>query len=97
MRRFNYDDSSEEDEIDNLFSDRMDDLEGEQLAEERFYQMAQLDLAQFELNQHLLHLALQLAEKSFFWRFYKIQTKLNIISKIYKNLNDLIIEEVEEK
>ena len=44
-------------------------------------EMMHMDLAQTELNQHLLGKAIDLAQQSFFWRFKSTPSKLKEIKK----------------
>jgi hypothetical protein len=41
------------------------------------------------LNQKLIAKSIKVCEKSFFWKFYSLQTQLSMISKVYFQLRDL--------
>ena len=58
---------------------------------------AQIDLMAFQLNQKLLKKAVDLAEKSLFWRFRSLETKLKKIETIYQSLKKLLEEQEEEE
>jgi hypothetical protein len=57
--------------------------------------LANLDLIAIELNRKMMGMTLALAKQTWFWRFKSLNTKLEIIEKIYKTLNKLIITEDE--
>jgi uncharacterized protein with gpF-like domain len=54
-----------------------------------------MDLAQTELNQHLLSQAIEIAKQSWFWGFKSTDSRMKEIETIYKRLLKLT-EEVEE-
>jgi hypothetical protein len=98
MDRFEFDES---DDFDYIFDDHDDDDEGlmnlpngasflmfPQTTEA--LQMAQTGMLITELNQKMLQIALQLAEKTWFWRWKSPEKKLKIVENIYNKLNDII-------
>lgn len=92
MRRFDYDDNEENrEDVDNFFG-------GEEAAyitpedykaivqEEQAMQQLQLDLVHRELNDRLLYRVTKMLEKSFWWRFYSLETRLRMIEKAYRRM-----------
>ena len=61
-----------------------------------FVEIMHMDLAQTELNQHLLGKAIDIAQGSFFWRFRSTTSKMHTIKRIYNDLLDMT-EDKEEK
>lgn len=59
-------------------------------------EVMQLDLAQTELSNNLLSKAVEIAEKSLFWRFRSAEYKMNQIELIYIRLVKITIGSVEE-
>jgi hypothetical protein len=102
MDRFEFDES---DEFDYIFDDDHDDEEHLLPAGGSFLmfpqttealQMAQTGMLITELNQKMLTIALQLAEKTWFWRWKSPQKKLEIIEDTYNKLNDIIDQTYKE-
>jgi len=58
--------------------------------------MMQMDIAQSELNQHLLEKAIKIARESLFWRFRATSWKMKEIEKIYRQLLKLTEDEEQE-
>jgi len=54
-----------------------------------FVEMMHMDLAQTELNQHLLGKAIDIAQQSFFWRFRSTVSKMQTIKRIYRELLEM--------
>lgn len=93
MRRFDYDDNEEyREDVDNFFG-------GEEgatfitpeeykaiLQEEREMQQLQIDIVHRELNERLLMRVTKMLEKSFWWRFYSLETRLRMIEKAYRRM-----------
>jgi len=94
MRRFFEDEGDEfRDEVDRMFGDDDDDdneghMEGDYHGE--IVQMLQLDMVEYDLNLRLLSLSIKMAEKSFCWRFFSVNTKLKRIKSIYHAFDALI-------
>jgi hypothetical protein len=59
--------------------------------------MMQMDIAQSELNQHLLEKAMKIAQQSFFWRFRSTTAKMQEIEEIYKKLLHMTEEEEDKE
>ena len=94
MRRFDYDNNEDEfkNEVDKFFNDEGDNgkfeppypfpmdisLEGDDA----------FVLAEKELNLKIYRTAVKIAEKSFWWKFYFFNTRLSIINKIYKDIEE---------
>jgi len=104
MRRFNYDNNNEE--VDKFFlGDKMnydEDFEDDEFDDDfdddtaSYIEVAQIDLANTAINQKLLAQAIHIAQSGFFWKFRKIETKLNKIKEIYNFLMG-VLEHEEEK
>jgi len=60
-------------------------------------EVMQMDLAQTELNQHLVSKAMEIAKQSFWWRFKSTQSKLAEIESIYKKLITMTEDGEEEE
>lgn len=95
MERFynNEDDEQSQFEDDN-FEDEYE--EGEEaiayVDSDDLISMMNMEIAQSELNQHLLSQAIGIAKQSFFWRFRSTETKLKEIKKIYQELIEMTEE-----
>lgn len=88
MRRFNYDDNEEyRKEVDNFFGDEEMSL-GDYKEEKTIFDF-QFNLAQQELNHRILRTAVRMSENSFWWRFYSLSTRLQIIDRTFKRLRKL--------
>ncbi len=102
MDRFYYDDPDNENE--HFFKPEQDDddeddeaveFDGEVISfvdQQGMLDVMHMDLAQVELYQHLLAMAIEIAEKSWFWRFKGVKAKMEEIDIIYRRLiemNDL--------
>jgi hypothetical protein len=101
MRRFNYDDNEEyRDDVDKFFQNDMDDVTPEEykmiMEQEGVFEDLQLQVVNRDLNNRLLRAAVRICEKSFWWRFYSLNTRLNQISIVYKHLKNLEEEKEEE-
>ena len=75
-------------------------MEGEAMAfidQQGLIDVMQMDLAQTELNQHLLSKAIEIAENSWFWCFRSSEYKMNEIEAIYKRLVKLTADESEDE
>lgn len=92
-QQFSFDDGYNDDDED-------EDTEGVAYIDPSdFVDMMQMDLAQTELNQHLLGKAIDIAQQSLFWRFRSTAWKMHTIKKIYRDLLEMteISEEDESK
>lgn len=97
MRRFNYEDNNEEyrKEVDNFFRELGDesavtpDEYEAMMQEEQAYNNLQYQLVRQELNHRLLRTAVRMAENSFWWRFYSLGTRLQMIDRAYRKLKKL--------
>lgn len=84
MKRFHFGDDEENDDEEEIND------------EERFIQSPDFfSMAQFPLESGnpLLDYSIKICEKSFFWKFYSLQTKLSKIKETYIFLIDLEEEE----
>ena len=79
----NNDDDDEMDEDMEEYFD-MDDLEG--LDSSVFMDAAHVELVNREQDVNILRLASELVGKSWFFNFYSLDTKLNLIDKAYSSL-----------
>jgi len=53
-----------------------------------------LHLLEKKISDRILNRSIRVCEKSFFWRFYSINSKISTISRVYENfINLLKIEE----
>lgn len=103
MRRFEYDDNEEfREDVDKFFNnDDEDDDDGDgdgdgdgdkyedMIEQEMAIQEAQLDVAYRELSHRTLRAAVRVCEKSFWWGFYSINTRMKMIAEAYHKLKNL--------
>jgi hypothetical protein len=102
-RYFGNEDDDDQFHFENEFDDGYEEFEeGEEehvayIDSEGLVNMMHMDLAQSELNQHILGKAIELAQQSFFWRFKSMPSKLKEIKKVYRQLIRMTEEEEEEE
>ena len=83
MKRFEFEDNDEEDEE---FEEEMN----RPISPEEYKELlADVELTYMALNQKLIDKAIKFCSKSFWWNFYKLDTKLDKISTVYKKFRDL--------
>lgn len=104
MKRFNYEDDDFKDEdFPNVNDDGEEELNAEylQILEKReLIEAIKLQITQKELNLAILINAIQYLEKSWFWKFKFLKTKLNLIVETYqtfKALADIDTSEYQEE
>lgn len=102
MRRFNYDDNEEfRDDVDKFFRDDMDGVTPEEykilMEQESIMEEMQNKMANRDLNYRLLRASVRICEKTFWWRFYSIATRLKHIETAFKQLKKLEEEQDEEE
>lgn len=92
MERYYNEDPDDRDDAP-LFGDDDDDDEGDEEGEavafidqQSILDVMHMDLAQTELNQHLLSKAIEIAEKQWFWSFRSSDYKMKEIESIYRRL-----------
>lgn len=95
MKRFYNEDDDE------YLDDEMEYIEGNDalaayMSKQGILNAIQLDLAQIEINQNLMEQAIQIAEKSFWWRFKSSADKMKELSFIYKKLMRLTDSNIEK-
>lgn len=90
MRRFDYDDNEDHrKEVDNFFSnDELTPEDYEQFINDEKFDV-EFKIVNQEMNHRLLRTSVKIAENSFFWKFYSLDTKLQMIDKIYTKLRIL--------
>lgn len=104
MRRFNFDDEDpDRDEIERFLNSE----ESHQyiITPEEYKNIIEEELALYEtklksgeqkINFKILLLSISLLKKSFWWKFQRLNTKLNNIQKVYLSLIGLINLEIEK-
>jgi hypothetical protein len=99
MERFyNNEDDEQYFEDDTFDESEMDDEEAiAYVNSDDLVEMMHMEIAQSELNHHLLSKAIEIAKHSFFWRFRSITAKMKEIKKIYKDLAEMTDEEEKEE
>lgn len=82
MRRFDFEENNDEnkDDVDKFFDENEDEVSDVQI---------ELSFAYRDLNQKLLSNVIQVCQKSLFWRFYSLTTRLMMIRVAYENLKKL--------
>lgn len=96
MRRFNYDENEDNrEEVDNFFNEDGDlndndfnDFDDFDIDDE-IMQELHYEILNREANNRLLKTTLRLCEKSFWWRFYSVDQKIEYIEKVYAKLKKL--------
>jgi len=88
---FDYDDDdlSFEDEQEELL-DQIYMLYPQNQNTNQYLQIAQAGLAAMELNHKMVRLAIEVAAKSWFWRWRRLDKKLDMIAKTYRKLSTLL-------
>jgi predicted metal-dependent hydrolase len=96
MRRFDYDNNDDEyrEDVDKFFNEEDEDdnehARYEELVEEELaLQEAQLDVAFRELNHRTLRASIRICEKSFWWSFYSVKTRMKMINEAYSRLKKM--------
>ena len=103
MERFYNNDDFNDDDKESFFGSEGDDnfddenFDDENLADEivgyidqqGIIDVMQMDLAQTELNQHLLTKAIEIAKGGWFWSFKSTERRLVEIEMIYKKLSEM--------
>lgn len=96
MRRFNYEDNDEyREDVDKFFSEDMggqsDNLDDYRkiMESESFFEDVQVTVVYRDLNHRLLRAAVRVCEKSFWWRFRSLDTRLKQINAVYEQLKKL--------
>lgn len=100
MERFFENDPEREHEFFESLNDEemLNELENEALSfidPEGVMQVMNIDIAQGEFKHHLVSKAVEICEKSFFWRFKNINRKMREIHTVYEWLR--LMTEDEEK
>lgn len=93
MRNFNYDDDDDQKRDIEKFFEIPDDEGSDLEMNENILDIAQMELQSAELNQRILFEAIKMLEKSFFWRFRRYKTKLNMVAEVYKGFVLILREE----
>lgn len=97
MRRFDYEQNDEyREDVDNFFGGEENNASLElpvelknMLEEEQAMQQLQLHFAYREINHRILRTAIKVCERSFWWRFRSLNTRLKMIATAYKKLKRL--------
>lgn len=92
MRYYSNDDDDERENLDDFFEEDFDRLQEEYqdiLEEEQINRQMEYDFVDRDLNHKTLRVAIRICEKSFWWKFLSIKTKLNIIQETYSSLRYL--------
>lgn len=96
MRRFNYGENEDYRDDNKFFEDEdheeYDEYEGDDRYEEEvnLLEIIHINLEAIDINRRILSSAIKIAEKSFLWRLWPINWKLNVISNIYHTLDSLV-------
>jgi hypothetical protein len=105
MRRFDFDeDDPDKEEIERF----LESEDGQQfvISPEQYKDLIEEELTLYQTKfQHeqqknnfkVLLVAINLLKKSFWWKFYSLNTKLKSIERTYKSLTELLHFEFEEK
>ena len=85
MRKFNYDDESDESrrEVDNFLQDDV------RIQDENDIIESQIDFVKVDFNYRVLRAAIKFCENTFLWKFIPIETRLSMLEKAYSKLKEL--------
>ena len=104
MKRFNYEDDDFKDEdFPNIDDDDMEELNAEylQILEKReLIEVMKLQIVQKEVNLAILTKTVRYLEKTWFWKFKFLKTKLNLIVETYqmfKAIVDIDVSQYQEE
>lgn len=100
MRRFDYDENDDyREDVDRFFSEAEIDPETyaemqewqnfEDIYNEEILNEIKLQLVSRDFNYKILRTSIKLAEKSFWWNFLSLKTRMNHIRTIYNTLTQL--------
>lgn len=95
MRRFDYDDDDDyREDVDNFFDgEEQPDITPEEyrslIEDEQVIQQLQIEMVSRELNDRLMFKAIKMLEKSFWWRFYSLDTRLKMIEKTFNKMKSI--------
>lgn len=100
MRRFDYDDNEDHrEEVDKFFGGGEPDGEGDVFMTPEEYeairqenaamQQASFDIVYRELDDRLLFRVVKMLERSFWWRFYSLDTRMKMIEKSYRRMKKI--------
>lgn len=94
MKRFDFEDDEEnDDEEEDIFDEGSNPMTPKEyrelLAEERALEQETVELEYLGIGNKLMREAVRVCEKSFFWKFYGLQTRLDMISKAYTRLKNI--------
>lgn len=76
-------DEGSQDEIESFFDETLED-------QQQYIGVLESQLDAKEANRKLLSQAIRVSEKSFFWKFYSLSRKLNIVKKTYVCLVEIM-------
>jgi len=88
MKRFDFEDN--DDENDPFEDPNMKSNSHNEIEDEHEFQRETIHLGHMELDQRLMSKAIKICEKSFFWKFYSIRTRLMMISKVYSKFKKIL-------
>lgn len=89
MRHYDYDDEDENENVDKFFDEkRGDDEEPEHVYEDFFGDDAAEYLDQTDLE--ILHIALRMCEKNWFWSWRGLKYKLTMLATTYATLKRIM-------
>ena len=80
----NNDDGREE--IESFFDETLED-------QQQYIDVLESQIDAKEANRKLLSSAIRVSEKSFFWKFYSLSKKLNIVKKTYVHFVEMVVNE----
>jgi len=86
MRHYDYDEDEENEDVDKFFEEnRNDDEEPEPVYADIFGEEGFVDT-----DIEMLHIALRMCERSWFWRFRSFKTKLTLVATTYATLKRIL-------
>ena len=84
MRRFDYDDNEEfQDDVNNFFQDNEDFFADEEALQ------SSLDFVAQDYNLTIMQTVVEMLEKSFWWKFISLNTRLKMIEKTFRKFKKL--------
>jgi hypothetical protein len=88
MRRFDYDENEEfRDDVDRFFQENEDFFTDDESLQNS------IDFVNHDFNLRIVRTTIRMLEKSFWWKFYSLNTRLKMIEKTFKRIKKTIQDE----
>lgn len=88
MRRFDYDENEEfRDDVDRFFQENEDFFTDDESLQNS------IDFVNHDFNLRIIRTTIRMLEKSFWWKFYSLNTRLKMIEKTFRRIKNRIQDE----